>query len=393
MAEDGFGKVLNRFLLRISRKKEKKIHSHVLFLYFIKELLIYFSAAFVFFFLIFFVNQILLVAENILRKHVPVWTVVKLITYGLPFIIAQSAPFATLVGFLMCLGRFMSDNEILMLRATGNSYFHLVVPVLLLGFVISILSFFVNDYLLPVGSIRYNRLYRSILASNPSVALEPNSVKRTNDSILVVGDVSDKTVSDLVFFGTDDNKNQRIIVAGHTNITAPKNLGVVLQLDMDNPEVLLLDKKKTGDYTLMSADKILLNIFESAFFENKGVSPNEMTSSDLRKKLEKLKKDSTVSSKQLNRYELEYNKKFSLPFGSIFFAILAIPLAILFGKRNGQTIGLIIGIILCVIYWALMIVGQILSSRNGFNGVVTMWLPDLLVGCAGGLLYFKMVKR
>ena len=40
------------------------------------------------------------------------------------------------------------------------------------------------------------------------------------------------------------------------------------------------------------------------------------------------------SKKQMNQYKLEYNKKFSLPFGSIFFAILAFPLALVFGKET-----------------------------------------------------------
>ncbi|MBR1721239.1 MAG: LptF/LptG family permease, partial [Treponema sp.] len=79
------------------------INRHVLFRYLMKELFLYFFIAFIFFFMVFFVNQILLVAENILKKHVPVMDVMRLITYSLPMVIAQSAPFATLVGFLMCL--------------------------------------------------------------------------------------------------------------------------------------------------------------------------------------------------------------------------------------------------------------------------------------------------
>ena len=36
-----------------------------------------------------------------------------------------------------------------------------------------------------------------------------------------------------------------------------------------------------------------------------------------------------MSKYEINVWELEYNKKFALPFGSIFFAFLAIPLAII----------------------------------------------------------------
>ena len=90
---------------------------------------------------------------------------------------------------------------------------------------------------------------------------------------------------------------------------------------------------------------------------------------------------------------MEYNKKFSMPFGSIFFAFLALPLAFLFGKHNGQTIGLIIGLFICVLYWAMMILGQIFSSRNGLNGFIMMWLPDTVIGIAGVLFYLALKRK
>ena len=90
--------------------KGTSLKNFVLIRYLLKELFLYFLISFVFFFMVFFVNQILLLAEDILKKHVPVMDVVKLLIYAMPFVVAQSAPYATLVGFLMCLGRIMTDN-------------------------------------------------------------------------------------------------------------------------------------------------------------------------------------------------------------------------------------------------------------------------------------------
>lgn len=370
------------------------INRHVLVRYIMKELLLYFLIAFLFFFMVFFVNQILLMAENILKKRVPLMDVIRLIMYSLPFIIAQSAPFATLVGFLMCLGRMMSDNEILILRASGQGYRIILVPVFILGVIISIISFFVNDYLLPLGTINYNRLYRSVLMSNPAIVLESNSVKRTNDKTLVIGTVDGKTVSDMVFFDTDTDGAQRIIVADKSVVTKASAPGVLMTLHMNNSTVVFFGKSNKIKYDVLDSQQMDLNIFESSFFDDPShVSPREMTSFDLYRRIQSMKKDADVKKKQLNTYQLEYNKKFSLPFGSIFFAILAMPLAILFGKHNGQTIGLIIGLFISVLYWAMMIIGQIFGSRSGLSGFWTMWLPDFTVGIAGVVFYFRLVRR
>lgn len=367
------------------------IRRQTLYRYIVRELLLYFSVSFLFFFLVFFVNQILLTIEDLLKQHVPIPGIIKLITYSLPAIIAQSAPFATLVGFLMCLGRMMSDNEILIFRATGRSYAFLLVPALLLGLVISVVSFYVNDYLLPLGNVQYNRLYQEILLSDPSVTIESNSIKRTKDSILVIGDVENDTVSDLLMFNTDSSGNKRLIIAGESVISAPEDPSILMQLDLDQPVTVFLNNEDKNSFDYLHSENAVMNIFTSQLFVSSGGSnPREMTSSDLKKEIDEMKSEGVVSEQYLNIYELEYYKKFSMPFGSLFFALLAMPLAIIFGKRNGQTIGLIVGVLLSVLYWAMMILGQTLGIRNGLNGFWTMWIPDILIGVTGFGLYVKV---
>ncbi|WP_294429123.1 LptF/LptG family permease [uncultured Treponema sp.] len=375
-------------------QEENGVNRHVLFRYLMKELFLYFFIAFIFFFMVFFVNQILLVAENILKKRVPVIDVMRLITYSLPMVIAQSAPFATLVGFLMCLGRLASENEILILRASGQNYRVILKPVLILGILISIASFFVNDYLLPLGTINYNKLYRSILTSNPAVELESNSIKRTNDKTLVIGEVEGENVSDLIFFDTDSDGGQRIIVADASVVKKSSAAGVLMKLIMNDASVVMFDRDKKNDYDVLTSENVELNIFESTFLENdRAISPREMTSYDLYKQIKAMKYDADVTQKKRNRYNLEMAKKFSMPFGSIFFAFFAMPFALIFGKHNGQTIGLIIGLFIALLYWAMSIVGQIFSSRTGVYGVSTMWLPNLLIGLVGLIAYFRLLRK
>ena len=380
--------------LAVLVQEDTGINRFVMVRYLTKELFLYFFIAFLFFFMVFFCNQILLLAENVLKKRVPLMDVLRLISYSLPFIIAQSAPFATLVGFLMCLGRLMTENEVLILRASGLGYRIIIVPVIILGLVISVASFFVNDYLLPLGTLKYNQLRRTILMSNPAIELESNSVKRTNDKTLVIGQVSGTDVSDLIFFDTDTDGNQRIIVANDSVVEKSTESGVLMSMEMNDAAVVFFKNGRRNDFDVLLSKNMLLNIFESSFFSSSTrINPNEMTSYDLRQRIIEMEKATDVDSRSLNKYKLEYNKKFSMPFGSIFFAFLAIPLSLLFGKHNGQTIGLIIGLFISVAYWAMMILGQIFGSRSGTNGVILMWLPNIVIGGAALFFYTQLGRR
>lgn len=376
-------------------KKNKALpRSHVIYRYLTRELFVYFFIAFLFFFAVFFVNQILLTIEELLKQRVPIKDVLRLIWYSLPSVVATSAPFATLVGFLMSLGRFVSDNEILVLRSTGHRYFSIFLPIIVLSLGISIASFIVNDYLLPLGNLKYNELSREILYSNPAVQLESNSIKRTKDSTLVIGEVEETRVSDLVLFDYDESGDERIVISGETKIIAPKDPAVIMQLEMDKPIVLFLDSKKLDNYDYLKSDSAIMNIFESTIDSSSGyLNPREMTFMDLKNEFIKMQDSSIISTTLLNYYEMELHKKFSLPFGSLFFAFLAMPVALLFGKKNGQTVGLIIGIVVCVLYWAIMILGQTWGQRQGRFAFIVMWAPNFLIGFGGLLLYFKLRKK
>lgn len=369
----------------------KNVH----FMYFLRELWLYFLIAFIFFFMVFFVNQILLMAESILRKRVPVFDVIRLIVYSLPFIIAQSAPFATLVGFLMAVGRMATDNEVLVMRALGISYWRFLFPTLTLGMIISLISFVVNDYLLPRGSFAYNKLYTEILISNPGIELEPFSVKRTQSSVLVIGDVKGHTVSSLLYFDEDDNGTARVIAAGETEILQAKHSAVLMQLSMNSAQMLMYKPSKPEDFDYINSKHTLMNIFASDFLPNMSMelSPRDMTSYDLYQKILALRADPETDPFQQNIYELEFHKKFSLPFGSIFFAFMALPLSVIFGKHNGQTIGLIIGIFVSVLYWAMLIIGQTFGFRSGANGFVTMWFPNLLIFIVGIVFFVRLLRK
>jgi len=388
-------KFIDVIQVKVFHKGELK--NHVLIKYLFKDLFLYFLVAFIFFFMVFFVNQILLEVEKLLANSAPFSDVMKMMLYSLPFIIAQSTPYATLVGFLMCLGGMMSNNEILIFRASGISFFTILIPVIILGIGISIVSFFVNDYLLPLGTVKYNNLMREIIYSTPTVELESNSVKKMDGSNLVIGDVVGDTVSDLIIFNSKDSKTDKIIVAGESELTGSDIRGVLMNLNMSDALVFLIKKSKRSDYDILKSETAELNVFESSILGSSSRSPREMTAPDLYKDIKRLEVESDKSSLadkyRLRIWNMEFHKKFALPFGSIFFAFLAYSLAFIFGKHNGQTVGLFLGIVICVLYWAMQIMGQLFVQKVGLNPFLCIWVPNFLIGVVAIFFFVKLIKK
>jgi len=380
---------VDAFLVKYFHKGELK--DNILIKYILKELLVYFIVAFLVFFMIFFVNQILLDMENLLSKSAPVDDVMRIMIYSIPMIIAQSAPYATLVGFLMCLGGMMSNNEILIFRAAGFSFFRILVPVVAMGIFISIVSFFVNDYLMPLGRIKYNKLFREIMQSTPTIELESNSVKHLDNSNIVMGTVTDNSVSDLVLINSD-NDSDTIIVAGKSSLIGSQKEGVLMELTMNDPVVISINKNEKKNFDVITADRSTYNVFETTIMGSNRRSAGEMTTFDLQKEIKRMKADEK-NRQNISFWIMELYKKFSIPFASMFFSFLAFSIAFLFGKHNGLTMGLFLGIVICVINWAMQILGQMFVVRVDWDPFWCIWIPNMVVGIFGFIFYLILIKK
>ncbi|MDY7030126.1 MAG: LptF/LptG family permease [Spirochaetota bacterium] len=409
------------------------------------EYLISFLVAFFFFFAIFFVNQLLLLAEEILSKDVAATDVMLLIVYSLPAIISFTFPFASLVGGLMAVSRFSSDNEILALRASGIPYRRIIAPFLAAGLLFSLVSFIMGDYFLPRGTISFGRLYRKILYSNPALELEPFSVREYQDTILVTGDINGGTIRDLVIIDTTDDGDRRIILAETAELRENIDQRGVVGLTLSDVFGHIMPPKRRGSHSYFSAEEMIYNILlRDINLSFSSLTPREMSSVDIYREIQQKKaalmerrgehlrnssgsahtilqeyyqrslgpgrtsegitdlserfkaytqmKDQDFISRSLRIHQLELYKKVAIPFGCFAFVFFFFP-AGTFSRKSGRSMGFGIGLIVSVLYWALLFGGQTMGLRMNVSPAAAMWLPNIVVIGVGLVLYRIRMSR
>ena len=380
-------------------------------------------------------------AREILTKRVPLYQVALLVFYALPQVIAMSAPFASLMGTLITVGRLSSDNEILIMLASGLSYRMIFLPALAVGIFISLLSFFTNDVLLPAGTVQFQRLYRRILVSTPALELEDNSVKRFKDTVIVTGPVEGTGIENLIILDRTSDGKRRVILASTAELTDAGREGLSLNLS----DSFLLSSREVvrNDYDYASSGILRYWVPQEDLIQAiHTIGPNQMSSTDLRREIgdmtlshsermenlygralsqalyleDSLRRGpadeawnrreyhfgifarehhSTMLMKNNMRlliYRLEFYKKFSIPFGALSFVLLAVSLGLM-AKKSGQTVGFIFGLVISVIYWALLLGGQTMGVRFGYSPFWSMWLPNLLALSIGFVLFIVRLRR
>ena len=415
--------------------------SFTIFVYILGETFFSFFISFLFFFFIFFVNQLLLMAQEILTKQVPFSQVALLVLFSLPSVIAMSAPFASLVGTLMTVGRLSSDNEILVLLSSGLSYRNVFAPAIVVGVVISLLSFVANDVLLPAGTLQFARLYRRILVSTPALELEANSVKKFKETVIITGPVTGNAIDNVLILDRTSDGERRLIMANNAELKDAGREG--LSLDLSRAFIQSSKEIIRDDYDYASAGFLRYWVPQEDLIQAMtSISPREMSSIDVfreignktvdlnqrvndrqnRVSLHGLALEETLrggpgsdswnrrnnqytifqreaqslasmkKDRSLSLYWLEFYKKFSIPFGAFSFIFLAVSLGLM-AKKSGQTVGFIFGLIIAVIYWALLLGGQTMGIRLNTDPFWSMWLPNIMALSAGIVLALVRVLR
>lgn len=374
----------------LSNRKKTNLGGGIIFRYIFRELFLYFAVCFLFFFFIFFVNQILLMAEEILSKKAPLKDVMLLMFYSLPFIIATAAPYAALVGTLMGLGRFVSDLEFVSMNALGISSFYMLIPVFAIGLFISIISFITNDIFLPWGSVKFNEVYFNLATSTPALELESFSIKRGNDTIVVAGLIKENVVNNILIVDKTADDETKVLGASKTQIETSDSPSIVMKLNILNPRMLNLNLQDRTKYDVAYGECITYNVLAEDIRYNfaGSMGPDKMTSLDLYRDIKNKIKEN-APERTLNIYMMEFNKKFSIPFGAFFFVMLAAAISGA-GRLHNQSVGFVLGLLISVSYWAILMGGQTLALNRNLNGSIAMWLPNAMLF---GLAIFFFIKK
>ncbi len=93
-------------------------------------------------------------------------------------------------------------------------------------------------------------------------------------------------------------------------------------------------------------------------------------------------------NKQIDSYEVEIFKKYSIPFACVIFVLVGAPLGYRV-RRGGFGIAAGLSLLFFLLYWACLIGGEKLADRALVSPFVGMWIANIIIGCFGLYLMFK----
>jgi len=347
-------------------------------------------------------NDIFKWTKVFVQKGVSIWYLVELLIYVLPSTLVVTIPMATLVGLLLVFGRLSADNEITAMKASGVGIHQLLPAVMLVAIGLSIFNFFFMDYALPKGNVAYSQLLRDIRMRHPALILTPG-----------IADDLDQEGRKWIFESRDEKSGrlQNVKIWDEYRDGKPRFIEAKegkLDFSSSSSKLKLYNgftyeetsKEYPQRYQVINFKEMQVALDLSDTLQRSEYSsqrPLNMSLADLSKYMKKKKeqyhqKEDIILKPQILRAEVEYQKKFAIPFACLALSLIGFPLGIIV-RRSGKMVGAGIGLCVIIIYYVLLQIGQTTGFRGVLPASLAIWMPNVLTGITGIILIIRAIHR
>jgi LPS export ABC transporter permease LptF/LPS export ABC transporter permease LptG len=353
-------------------------------------------------------NQILLLSELFIARGVPFRTVLDLLVFLVPSVLAFTVPMSVLMGILAGLSRMSSDAEITALKTLGVSFKRLLWPVLifsLFGFLItSILAL----YLAPRANYKWVQTLSKSVMARVQFNIRPREFNESiPNTVLFIQDIMPDSSwkNTLVYFNTPPEEPKLILAReGKLNLY-PEERRVALELS----------DGMIHSYPLNDAEDYRITTF-GHFEEELDVEGVFQQISSMKRVREKdiweLWKDVGSIKRHLTEFSpgqenslpfslakrdyishlIEIHKKFALPVACFIFALLGLPLGA-HTKKGGRTSGFTLSIVIILVYYILITAGEQMAMDGRIPPFLGMWGPNIFFLLVGLYIFFQSVRE
>jgi lipopolysaccharide export system permease protein len=333
-------------------------------------------------------GNLIKIADLVINKGVDIYSVLKLFLFMMPYLLTYTLPIAALSAVLLSLGRLSSDNEIIAIKSSGINLFSLILPLLIVGIILSLVLLIFNDRVIPYAHFASRKTLIEVGIKNPTAALEPGVFINSFDKyILFIYHIDQNKLSNIrIYEPQGDDKPTRTIVAKKGEFIAipEKNMIKLKLIDGTSDEV---DPEKPDIFYKLNFKTYFMNLnLEQMQDKGKIVKkPKDMTIQELRREISKLNKEGINPIPLIS----EINKKIVLAFSCFVFILLGSSMAII-TRRREKSINFGIAFVIVGIYYIMLMGSEALSLQGYLDPAIALWIPNIILGSIGAILTYRL---
>jgi len=349
--------------------------------YILKEIISHSLLGLLIFTFVIFIRPLGSLLELVVRRNLPLTSMLTLFLLPLPGILVLTIPMAVLVGTLIGLSRMAADGEVIAARAAGIGLAQFVRPVMMLAVVGWGITLWMSSSLSPQAARKLERMESGLKASQVPYELQPRVfIEQFPNQLLYLEDVSGSGSRWRgVFLADTTQRDQLKVTLAESGVLVNEPAQNSLRLHLEQGTTHEYDPRTPQLYSIISFTDtdIPIPLGQAGTPAAEQRSPPLLTVSQL---LENVRNS---RGRQAALVELHY--RFALPVAAIVLALVGISLG-LSTRKGGKAVGLMLTILLVFVYYIIMAFGWSLAKQGRLSPTVGLWLANAVFGATGVLM-------
>lgn len=355
--------------------------------YILKQLLEVFLMGVIIFTSIIFASETFTqLIKQITLYGIPFNIAFMMIILNLPQVFVMTIPISTLFATVMTVNRLSLNSEVTVLKACGISISRIARPIFVFAIVMTFVSFFISELIVPATSMTskhlaiYSLQNKHVPEGRMNFTIKDADKNNVLKRLIYIEECKNKTLNNVTLVDLSDKDAIQIVQAkaGRTG-----ELGWIF-----NGGVI---------YTISKSGKI----FNTSLFDDSTVSfgienadglvketASQYNFFKLLKYINKNKLNKEFVEKLKIKYQVDLYDKLALPVTTIALTIVGIPLAIT-PPRVRYNRGFLFSVIIIFVYYLIRAFSLNLGETKAISPFMAAWLPVIAIFLIGLFLYYK----
>jgi lipopolysaccharide export system permease protein len=333
--------------------------------------------------LIFVATQILAIGRLVSEEHAPLWAAVEYFLWDMPAYLLLVIPMAMLLGTLLAMQRLSSESEITAMKSGGISLSRIVAPLLIVGFVVSLLALAVQELFVPFANdkaayVKQQAIEHGSPASSNLQAVTPLPGGGKQVTIAAGLDLATQTLLNVTVIRYDaKQKPIDLIVADRARYVAPT-------WTFENSKTY--DFQPDGTVLTQTAPQMVVDIGERpnqiAKQSLQITDPEQLSRAEIKARLD----SGQLVPQQQRSFTATYASKLARPFAAFVFTLIAVPFGLRPVRGGGTGLGFGLAVAIVFVYYVISTIFLSVGSVATWLAGPAAWASNLLFTVIGASL-------
>ncbi len=329
---------------------------------------------------VFFVPQLVLLMDLVVRHSGSAGEIAELFLCVFPGVLTFTLPIAVLAGVLIGLGRMSADSELIAMNAVGMGLRRLLLPIGAIALAGLGLTFSMTLWLVPLSVRTFRALEERLRTSQATFQIQPRVFdEQFPHLVLYVQDVSAAATHwHGVFLAESD--------AGDISRLTLAEDAIVIADPANGKLELHLRQGVVHEFSTANVDQYSISAFgerDVSLTLSNVAAQQTLETTNAERPLGAL-----LAAQGANRRGalVEFHRRLAFPVACVVFAIVALPLGAR-PRRGGRAGGFLMAVIIVCAYYVLLAIGAGMARDGHVPPWLGIWGADIGVAAVGLALY------